>query len=634
MSALLEQEVAVYTRKRDRLAMAIRTFADWLDRYQGIDLDRNLRLTEIASSLQRDRLTLAFVAEFSRGKTELINALFFADLGVRLLPSDAGRTTMCPTEIFHEAAEPPSLKLLPIETRLREESLSHLKLMPIEWVKMVLDPGNPQQMQAMLRKLTEVRRVPVEEAAALGLFSPEDDEMKRRVDSGGQVEVPAWRYGMVNFPHPMLKAGLAILDTPGLNALGSEPELTLSSIPSAHAVFFLLATDTGVTRSDLEIWQRHVHKHVNFHVAILNKIDMLWDELKGDLGIRSSIQRQLADTAQVLKLPENQVFAVSAQKALLAKVKHDNQLLERSGLNALEQLLAKEIIPARRDIMCRGAITQVSNQISHQRADLMNQVRYGVQTLQQLSGLSGRNRELIIQMREQLLSDKARYDATANQFKTTRHSVQQYGDQLLEQLSSDALHIILEEARTMMGDSWTTSGLISTMREVSRRITDRFIQSAQLSQNIQEYLNVACDRFHKLHGLPKMVAPPLDLRSYQLRIENLMQETEMFCGDPANLLVEKRFMIKRFYSGVAEEAKKTFDLASQDAVRWLRIALDPVVVQIREHRQLLDNRLENMRKVLANVDDIKGEMASVKGRIDELRRRKAELDAIAEQMAL
>lgn len=634
MSALLEQEVADYTRRRNRLADAIRAFAEWLDQYQGIDLERNLRLIEIADALQQDRLTLAFVAEFSRGKTELINALFFADMGVRLLPSDAGRTTMCPTEIFYNAADPPSLKLLPIETRLRPESLGHLKLTPVEWVRMELDPENPQQMQATLRKLTEVRRVPVGEAVALGLFDPEDEEMQRRVDSAGQVEVPAWRYGLVNLPHPMLKAGLAILDTPGLNALGSEPELTLSSIPGAHAVFFLLGTDTGVTRSDLEIWQRHVHKHVNFHVAVLNKIDMLWDELKGEVGVRASIQRQLSDTARVLKLPENQVFAVSAQKGLLAKVKQDKPLLERSGINALENLLGKEIIPARREIMCRGAVTQVAGQIKYHRADLMNQIREGVQTLQQLSGLSGRNRGLIVQMREQLLKDKERYDATANQFKNTRHVVQQYGDQLLDQLSADALHVILEEARKIMGDSWTTTGLIRAMREVSKRITDRFIHSMRLAKNIQDYLNVACDRFHKLHGLPQLVVPALDLRSYRLRIESLLEETEAFCGDPANLLVEKRFMIRRFYNGVAEEARKTYDLATRDAERWLRIALDPIVVQIREHRQLLDNRLENMRKVLANVDDIQGEMIAVKGRMDALRKRKAELDAIAEQMAL
>jgi hypothetical protein len=35
-----------------------------------------------------------------RGKSELINAIFFADYGKRILPSSAGRTTMRPTELL------------------------------------------------------------------------------------------------------------------------------------------------------------------------------------------------------------------------------------------------------------------------------------------------------------------------------------------------------------------------------------------------------------------------------------------------------------------------------------------------------------------------------------------------------
>ena len=60
---------------------------------------------DIAESLRQrvlaDKLVVAFVAEFSRGKSELINAIFFADFGQRLLPSSAGRTTMCPTELLY-----------------------------------------------------------------------------------------------------------------------------------------------------------------------------------------------------------------------------------------------------------------------------------------------------------------------------------------------------------------------------------------------------------------------------------------------------------------------------------------------------------------------------------------------------
>src|SRR3990167_933902 len=133
MSVHLEQEVADFSERRLRLATAITDYADWLDRQHGIDAERTLRLADTASSLRQDKLVVAFVAEFSRGKTELINALFFADHGQRLLPSDAGRTTMCPTELFYDPREEPFIRLLPIETRYRDETISQFKRKPIEW---------------------------------------------------------------------------------------------------------------------------------------------------------------------------------------------------------------------------------------------------------------------------------------------------------------------------------------------------------------------------------------------------------------------------------------------------------------------------------------------------------------------
>ena len=52
--------------------------------------------------------------------------------------------------------------------------------------------------------------------------------------------------------------GLVILDTPGLNAIGTEPELTLNMLPNAHAVLFILAADTGVTKSEIDVWRQYI----------------------------------------------------------------------------------------------------------------------------------------------------------------------------------------------------------------------------------------------------------------------------------------------------------------------------------------------------------------------------------------
>ena len=90
---------------------------EWLSQQDLADAQVDLRVQHLLERLHQDKLVVAFVAEFSRGKSELINAIFFADFGQRLLPSSAGRTTMCPTELLYDPTRPPSIRLLPIETR-------------------------------------------------------------------------------------------------------------------------------------------------------------------------------------------------------------------------------------------------------------------------------------------------------------------------------------------------------------------------------------------------------------------------------------------------------------------------------------------------------------------------------------
>ncbi len=634
MSIHLEQEVADFSERRMRLATAITDYADWLDRQHGIDAERTLRLADTASSLRQDKLVVAFVAEFSRGKTELINALFFADHGQRLLPSDAGRTTMCPTELFASADEVPSLSLLPIESRRRSESLARLKHMPIEWCRVLLDPTDPRQLQESLKKLTETKSMPAVDAIELGLWDSEDPSERHQLRPDGTVEVPAWRYAMVNYPHPLLQAGLTILDTPGLNALGAEPELTLSVIPNAHAVMYLLATDTGVTRSDLEIWQKHVHRHANYHVAVLNKIDMLWDELKSDAEVHATIERQAEETARVLKLPRSRVFTVSAQKALVATIRGDAALRVRSGIESLEYLLAHQVIPARRDMLYHAVSREVVSLLDESRVDMSARLKRSSDELIQLSQLSGKNRELIEQTRATLQQEKDSYDATADQFRVTRKMVQKQGEHLLSHLSDDTLSVICKAGREVMESSLTTRGLTSGIRQLSEQMVERLQHATQLADNILDALDQAYMRFHRQHNLPKMQVPRLDLGAYRNRLQALTRETEAFCKDPANLMLEKRFMIRRFYAGLAEESRKAFNLARVEAERWLRIALDPVMTRIREHKQYLDTRLSSLQRILENMGTLHSRMAQVKQEIGDLRHDREELGRIAAQLAV
>jgi hypothetical protein len=84
---------------RREFALRLKLLAEWLKDHELLDAGVEERLVRLETQLRSDKVMVAFVAEFSRGKSEMINALFFAGYGRRIMPASAGRTTMCPTEM-------------------------------------------------------------------------------------------------------------------------------------------------------------------------------------------------------------------------------------------------------------------------------------------------------------------------------------------------------------------------------------------------------------------------------------------------------------------------------------------------------------------------------------------------------
>src|SRR5206468_570112 len=343
---------------RREFALRLKLLGEWLKDHDLIDAAVEERLRRLEGQMRSGKVMVAFVAEFSRGKSELINAVFFAGYKRRIMPASAGRTTMCPTELGYDAEVPPCLRLLPIETRLQTQPLMEWRMVPEKWHRVDLDVNDPAQLAQAFEKVSEIRRVTIAEAKALGFWhedAPEDNPM---VGPDKLVEVPKWRHALINIAHPLLKQGLVILDTPGLNAIGAEPELTVNLIPQAHAVVFILAADTGVTKSDLAIWREHLvteQENIDSRLVVLNKIDTMWDQLSTPEQIQAQIDRQRATSAEILSLPAEQVIPVSAQKGLLAKVNKDAELLEKSHLPVLERALGHGVMGQRQKIL-RSAV--------------------------------------------------------------------------------------------------------------------------------------------------------------------------------------------------------------------------------------------------------------------------------------
>jgi len=148
----INQQLGEYAAWRREFVLRLKLLSAWMKEHALME-----------EQMRSDKVTVAFVAEFSRGKSELINALFFAGYGRRIMPASAGRTTMCPTELRFDAGSSPTLRLLPIESRLQPQSLSEWRQFPDQWSQFALDVDDAEHLAQALEKVTEVRRVTQEE---------------------------------------------------------------------------------------------------------------------------------------------------------------------------------------------------------------------------------------------------------------------------------------------------------------------------------------------------------------------------------------------------------------------------------------------------------------------------------------
>jgi hypothetical protein len=632
-----------YSDWRRRLSAGISGLHEWLSQQELADAQVDLKIQQLLERLHQDKLVIAFVAEFSRGKSELINAIFFADFGQRLLPSSAGRTTMCPTELLYDPTRPPSIRLLPIETRARDGSVAEFKNYADEWVTLPLDLSSADKMGQALSQVSQIKRVPVALARKYGLHDEGDVLAPLTPADEAAVDIPCWRHAVINFPHPLLQQGLVILDTPGLNAIGTEPELTLNLLPNAHAVLFILAADAGVTRTDIDVWQNHLvgadPATREGRLVVLNKIDGLWDDLKRPEDVDAEIARQMRSSAQILGIPPAQVFAVSAQKALLAKVNGDDALLARSRIPILEQALSKELIPAKREIVGSATRSEVRGLSSAVRPILDARIAGIREQLAELRGLRGKNEDVVEHMMERIRQEKESFERGMQRYTALRTVFTEQTTELYQAIGLETLRETAGRTRRRIEDSPFTRGVRTAMGDFFEAIRASIEAAATRTQEIHDMMAAMYGRFAKEHGLEPFVPPAFSMLKYQKEVDRLERAYNAHLNTLWNMVSKAKFaLMKRFFETIAIRVKHVYDIANRDLESWLKALMAPLETQVREHHIQLRRRLESVKRIHRASEELEERLAeleqaetAIRAQIDALAREVSAIDAVIDQ---
>ena len=592
----LSQQVDAYVAWKRELMREITRYRSWLEHNRLNSEAVQAKLERALKILRTDHITLAFVGEFSRGKTELINSLFFSEYGQRMLPSHAGRTTMCPTELFFDPrSERPYIRLLPIETRTASASVAQFKRIPRHWVNIPLDTSDPANMALAFSQVAKTKSMPVEQAIQLG-FHP---DMLEGTGKRGQVLVPAWRHAMVNFDHPLLRQGLRILDTPGLNALGSEPELTLSMLPNAQAIIFLLAADTGVTASDMAIWQEHIRQLDEDTqaslFAVLNKIDVLWDDLAGEEYVQKAIGLVQNTTAKQLGIPAASVLPLSAKQALIAKVRQDEDLLTRSQLANLENLLCERIVAQKERLLEDRVVNQVLALLNNSQHVLSLRLEKVREQQQLLSTHQHDNGQLLFELTAKTKDDHSQHHKRLLGLKTNQRLLRRQGELLRGAVRPERLEQHLAKVRQGLAGSWTTVGInqaiVQFFRDVGHDLSN-LAHEAEMANKMVAAIYRRHNEENPLHGVD---APQFNSQRYQRELKQLRDKADQFRLHLKTLLTEQRSLSRRFFATLVQEVIGLHQRLRQDADQWANDALMPLMQHTLEHKQLLETHMLRLK---------------------------------------
>ena len=632
----LAHQFEQYGAWRTGVLQSLAEFQSWLQQSDLHDATAEDRAQRIQSVLKSDRLKVAFIAEFSRGKSELINAIFFADYGRRILPSSAGRTTMCPTELRYDENEQPSIRLLPIETRLQDASTADF-MEPgsanSHWTTVPLDPSSPEGMLAAFQHVVETTRVTPSVAESLGLYNENDPDAAYSVDADGMVEISRWRHAVINFPHPLLRQGLVILDTPGLNAIGTEPELTLRLIPDAHVVVFVLAADAGVTKSDLALWRSHVGAgHRRGCLAVLNKIDGLWDPLKSSPEIAAEIARQVRSTSQTLGIEERRVYPVSAQKGLVAKVTHDQPLLVRSNLMQFENVLSEQLIPQRREIVSDQVQRLVHDMSRGAQQLLQSRRRDIVEQLFELRGLRGKNHAMVKHMLMRVQSEKEEFEQSIAKFQALRLVFGRHSADIIKSLQLRDVRRTMRDRREQMKERFFSRGLREDMEGLFGQLTGLIQDADQKIASLHQLVDSMYRRFNAEHGFTLPSPMQFVTSRYTAELQETLALVNAHFGTVNMLTRSRPQLVQNAFATMASRVLENFRDLNRDIEIWLKSVMTPLEAQVREHQKQLRRRVDSIERIHEATDTLESRIAELEDVLNGLDERSTKIEVYARKL--
>ncbi len=617
--------------------------ADFLRAHGYSNAETEATFDALTSRANRARVNIVFIAESGRGKSELINALFFADLGRRLLPSGEKHGTRCITEVRFDRSRSTGLSVLPVETREAPRRFADIYRDASQWQHLAFDADNAESVADAFAALAETRRVTVADAVSLGLHV---DSLRNASNEDGWVDVPRWRYAIVNFPHPLLDAGLVVIDTPGLAALTAEPEFGRENIPAADAVVVVLDADEGVTKPDLAIWKEKLGGSRNFRerekddsgqarIVVLNKIDLLYvadsmDAKEADRKWLREVDKRVQDVANLMRIEPIKVIPVSAQLALRGIFDADQDAQLKSRLYRLERALATYLPQHPEAKLGKDILSTLSSTIESIQATLDKSRFDALEGLHALGEIRKKNLAMSEALAREAGDRRVQVEAALEEMR----AIKPIHAKLTGELAS------LSSPSIAKSDAAATAKLVSgalMASKISEILVGYFALTRQHISAIEAKLdeirtvfgNVG-EKHFRLIGIGHFEVHPFATQRFRTEVDKAEEAVRNELLSGSTLLRRSSSIAEEFESSIASRVVHVFEIAHRETNAWMRGVFTGIERPVEEINKRLSGRAERVEQIRSAELDLAEKIADLQASVDVIKSKHAELGVLRE----
>jgi hypothetical protein len=333
--------------------------------------------------------------------------------------------------------------------------------------------------------------------------------------------------------------------------------------------------------------------------------------------------------AQLLALDPLQVYPVSAQKALVAKINQDMALLQKSRIGQLEAALFNELIPARRDIIRRQLDEDLDVLLKAQQAQLAARGRDHVEQLQELKSLRGKNQTVIAHMMRRVEAEKKEFDASLFKLQGTRAVFTRLSTELYSTLGMDVVQRQVDGVRAAMEAARFATGMRAPVRSFFEQARSDLAGSNAKLGEIAAMMETMYRKFSTEHGLALAIPAAITLDRYRKEIDAIEAVYQKQFGTATLLITSRGTLLQRFFDSIASRVRRTFRAANTDVEAWLKVVMSPLEAQIRQHREQLRGRQAAIGRIHDATDSLEQKIQAFEATQIELDQLKAHLTGLA-----